>query len=203
LDHIDRARALGKGVIIISAHFGAWEMISFALAAYGYPFEFLVRRIENPAVERLIDTIRTRFGNRTIDKRSAARFMVRTLRSGSLLGLLVDINVVRDKGIFVDFFGVPACTTFIAAKLSLRTGAPLLPVFAPWDECARRYVLRIGAPLTIDRSSDEERDVRQLTEKFTNVVEDQIRRHPDQWLWIHKRWRTQPKGQPNFYATIE
>ena len=203
LEHIDRARALGKGVIIISAHFGAWEMISFALSAYGYPFEFLVRRIENPAVERLIDTIRTRFGNRTIDKRSAARFMVRTLRSGSLLGLLVDINVVRDKGIFVDFFGVPACTTFIAAKLSLRTGAPLLPVFAPWDECPQRYVLRIGAPLTIDRSGEEDRDVRQLTEKFTNVVEDQIRRHPDQWLWIHKRWRTQPKGQPNFYATIE
>jgi KDO2-lipid IV(A) lauroyltransferase len=203
LENIEAARARGRGVIILSAHLGAWEMISFTMSAFGYPFDFLVRRIENPAVERLIETIRTRFGNRTIDKRSAARVMLTTLRAGNLLALMVDINVVRNKGIFVKFFGVPACTTFIAAKLSLRTGAPLVPIFAPWDEQHQRYVMQIGAPLTIERSGNEENDVRQLTKRFTRVVEDQIRRYPDQWLWIHKRWRTQPKGQKNFYEKIE
>lgn len=203
LEHIEAARARGRGVIIVSAHLGGWELISFTMSAFGYPFDFLVRRIENAAIESLIDTVRTRFGNSTIDKRSAARKMLATLRARKLLALMVDINVVRDKGIFVNFFGVPACTTFIAAKLALRTGAPLVPVFAPWDESSQRYLPSIKAPLDIERSGDEEQDVRRLTEKFTNVVEEEIRRYPEQWLWIHKRWRTQPKGQKNFYGHIE
>ena len=203
LDHIDAALSLGRGAIIVSAHLGAWEMIPFTLSAFGYPFDSLVRRIENPAVERLLETIRSRFGNRTIDKRGAARSMLASLRAGNLLALMVDINVVRNKGIFVDFFGVPACTTFIAAKLALRTGAPLVPVFIPWDERRRSYVLQVGAPLTVECSGDEEKDVRQLTENFTKLVEEQVRRYPDQWLWIHKRWRTQPLGEKNFYEKIE
>ena len=203
LENLDAALARGRGVIMITGHLGAWEMGTFALSAFGYPFDFLVRRIENPAIERLIEETRTRFGNRTIDKRGAARSMLATLRKGGLLGLLVDINVVRDKGIFVDFFGVPASTTFMAAKLALRTGAPILPVFAPWEERRRRFVISIGAPLTIERSGDEREDIRQLTSNFTKIVEDCVRRHPDQWLWIHKRWRTRPKGEKNFYAAIE
>jgi KDO2-lipid IV(A) lauroyltransferase len=98
---------------------------------------------------------------------------------------------------------VPACTTFIAAKLSLRTGAPLVPIFAPWNEKSQRYEMQILGPVTIERSGDEERDVRALTEQFTKIVENQIRRYPDQWLWIHKRWRTQPQGHANFYAELE
>ena len=203
LENLDAARAGGRGVILITAHLGAWEMISFALSAFGYPFRFLVRRIENPAIERLIETTRVRFGNSTIDKRSAARSMLTTLRAGGMLGLLVDINVVRDKGIFVDFFGVPASTTFMAAKLALRTGATIVPVFAPWEERRRRFVISIGTPLTIEHSDDEREDIRRLTSKFTKVVEDRVRRHPDQWLWIHKRWRTRPVGEKNFYEAIE
>jgi KDO2-lipid IV(A) lauroyltransferase len=204
LDHLDAARAGGRGVIMITGHLGAWEMASFALSAFGYPFDFLVRRIENPAIERLIENIRTRFGNRTIDKRGAARSMLTTLRTGGgMLGLLVDINVVRNKGIFVDFFGVPACTTFIAAKLALRTGAAMVPVFAPWEDRRQRFVMQIGAPLTIERSGDEKEDIRQLTSKFTKIVEDTVRRYPDQWLWIHKRWRTRPVGEQNFYENAE
>ncbi|MGH7855413.1 MAG: lysophospholipid acyltransferase family protein [Candidatus Binatia bacterium] len=202
LDKLDAARALGRGVIIITGHLGAWEMISFALSAFGYPFNFLVRRIDNPAIERLIENTRTRFGNRTIDKRGAARSMLKTLRTGGTLGLLVDINVVRDEGIFVDFFGVPASTTFIAAKLALRTGAAVVPIFAPWEDRRQRFVMHIGAPLTIQRSGDEEEDIRQLTSRFTKTVEDYVRRYPDQWLWIHKRWRTRPLGEQNFYANI-
>ncbi|MGH7797042.1 MAG: lysophospholipid acyltransferase family protein [Candidatus Binatia bacterium] len=201
LDNLDAARALGRGVIMFTGHLGAWEMISLTLSAFGYPFNFLVRRIKNPAIERLIENTRTRFGNRTIDKRSAARAMLTTLRRGGMLGLLVDINVMRDKGIFVDFFGVPASTTFMAAKLALRTGAAVVPVFAPWEDRRQRFVMYIGAPLTIDRSGDEEEDIRQLTSRFTKTVEDYIRRYPDQWLWIHKRWRTRPPGEQNFYES--
>lgn len=203
LDHLDAARARGRGVIMITGHLGAWEMASFALSAFGYPFDFLVRRIENPAIERLIENIRTRFGNRTIDKRGAARSMLTTLRTGGMLGLLVDINVVRNKGIFVDFFGVPASTTFIAAKLALRTGAAVVPIFAPWEDRRQRFVIHIGKPLTIERSGDEKEDIRQLTSSFTKIVEDNVRRYPDQWLWIHKRWRTRPVGEQNFYESVE
>jgi KDO2-lipid IV(A) lauroyltransferase len=113
------------------------------------------------------------------------------------------MNVVREQGIFVDFFGVPASTTFIAAKLSLRTGAPMVPIFAPWDDRRRRYMIYIEAPLAIERSGDEEKDIRQLTLKFTKTVEEYVRRYPDQYLWIHKRWRTRPVGEKNFYAAME
>ena len=202
LEHLDNARSAGRGVIIITGHLGAWETVGFGLAAFGYPFNFLVRRIENPAIEQLIEDIRVRFGNRTIDKRFAARLMLKTLQSGGMLGVLVDINMVRDKGIFVDFFGVPASTTFLAAKLALRTGAVMVPIFAPWDERRKRFMIDIQPPLTIERSDDEERDIRQLTIKFTKTVEDYIRLYPDQWLWIHKRWRTRPVGEKNFYEAI-
>jgi KDO2-lipid IV(A) lauroyltransferase len=203
LQHVDAARALGRGVIMITGHLGAWEMIGFALSAFGHRADFLVRRSENPAIEQLIEDRRTRFGNRTIDKRNAARAMLETLRRGDILGLLVDMNVVREQGIFVDFFGVPASTTFIAAKLSLRTGAPMVPIFALWDDRRRRYMIYIEAPLAIERSGDEEKDIRQLTLKFTKIVEEYVRRYPDQYLWIHKRWRTRPVGEKNFYAAME
>jgi KDO2-lipid IV(A) lauroyltransferase len=199
LENLETARARGRGVLVITAHLGAWELIGFGLFALGYPFNFLVRRIENPAIERAVEDIRTRFGNRTIDKRSAARSMLLTLRSGGMLGLAVDINVVRDKGIFVDFFGVRASTTFMAAKLALRTGATVIPIFVPWEERRRRYVLDVGTPLSIEPSGDEKEDIRRLTIAYTRAIENYIRRYPDQWLWIHKRWRTQPLGEPNPY----
>jgi KDO2-lipid IV(A) lauroyltransferase len=129
--------------------------------------------------------------------------MLTTLRSGGVLGLAVDINVVRDKGIFVDFFGVPASTTFMAAKLALRTGAPIVPVFAPWDDRRCRFVISFEPPLTIVPSGDEKEDIRQLTSSFTKIIEERVRRHPDQWLWIHKRWRTRAVGEKNFYAALE
>jgi KDO2-lipid IV(A) lauroyltransferase len=202
-DHIDRALAAGRGAILITAHLGGWELINFALAEKGYRGEFLVRRGENHALNQLMDRIRTRFGTCTLDRRSAARLMLKRLRSGSPIGLLVDINVVRDQGIFVDFFGVGASTTFMTAKLSLRTGAPIVPIFAPWDEQRRRYMIRVVEPLKVERSGVEENDIRLMTEKFTRIIEDEIRSYPDQWLWIHKRWRTQPKGKPNLYAELE
>jgi Kdo2-lipid IVA lauroyltransferase/acyltransferase len=199
LENLDAARAGKHGVILVTAHLGAWELAAFALSAFGYPFSFLVRRIENPKVERLVEKMRTRFGNHTIDKTSAAQRMLKILRANDTLGLLVDINVPRSSGIFVNFFDRPASTTFIAAKLALRTGAAVLPALMPWEPRRGRFVLYLGTPLNIEHTGNEKEDVRRLTALYTQTIESYVRRYPDQWLWIHKRWRTQPMGESNLY----
>lgn len=199
LEHIDAARQSGSGIILFTGHVGAWELSSFALSLFDYPLSFLVRRIDNPKIEKLVDARRERLGNRTIDKRSAAREMLQILQGGGTLGILVDLNTLDREGIFVDFFGVPASTTFMLAKLALRTEAAVLPVFVPWDAQRRRFVLKIDEPLNITRSGNKEDDVRQLTQLFTGVVEKYVRRYPEQWLWIHRRWKTRPPGEPGIY----
>jgi KDO2-lipid IV(A) lauroyltransferase len=199
LEHIEAARASGRGVILFTGHVGAWELSSFALSLFGYPLSFLVRRIDNPKIEALVDARRGRLGNRTIDKRSAAREMLQIMQEGGTLGILVDLNTLDREGIFVDFFGVPASTTFMLAKLALRTEAAVLPVFAPWDPKRRRFLLKIDEPLSMERSGDDEADMRRLTQLFTGVVEKYVRRYPDQWLWIHRRWKTRPPGEPGIY----
>jgi KDO2-lipid IV(A) lauroyltransferase len=199
LEHLAGASAQGKGVILFTGHVGAWELSSFGLSLFGHPLNFLVRRLDNPKIEAMIDRLRSRAGNRTIDKRSAAREMLAILRDGRTLGILVDLNTLDREAVFVDFFGLPAATTFIVAKLALRTGASVLPVFAPWDNHGGRFRLNIGAPLSIERTGDEDEDVRRLTQEYTRVVEDYVRRYPDQWLWIHRRWKTRPEGEAQIY----
>jgi KDO2-lipid IV(A) lauroyltransferase len=201
LEHLETARANlnGGGLILFTAHLGAWELTSFGPALFGHPFSFLVRRIDNPKIENLIDQVRIRFGNQTIDKLSAARSMVKILRSQGVLGLLPDLNTLDSEAIFVNFFGVPAATNFIMAKLALRTKSPIIPVFAPWDEEKGKYLLIVGPPVSFEPTGNEEEDVRALTITLSQVIENQIRRYPGQWLWIHKRWKTRPKGEPAIY----
>jgi len=199
LEHLEAARQSGRGVILFTGHVGAWELSSFALSLFGHPLSFLVRRIDNPKIEKLIENRRTRRGNRTIDKRSAAREMLQILQTGGTLGILVDLNTLDREGIFVDFFDVPASTTFVLAKLALRTEAAVLPVFAPWDRERQRFLLQIDEPLSFERSGNDEEDVQRLTQLFTNAVEKYVRRYPDQWLWIHRRWKTRPAGEANIY----
>ena len=199
LEHLEAAKAEGRGVILFTGHLGAWELTSFALSLLGHPLSFLVRRIDNPRVERLVERERTRFGNRTLDKLSAARSMVKILRSGATLGLLLDLNTLDDEGIFVDFFSIPASTNFMVAKLALRTQALIIPVFAPWDEELKQFRLRIEPPVAIEDNGTEEEDVRKLTAKLSLIIEEYIRRYPEQWLWIHRRWKTRPPGEPDLY----
>jgi KDO2-lipid IV(A) lauroyltransferase len=201
LENLEAARREGRGVILFTGHLGAWELSSFALSAFGYPMSFLARRLDNEKVEQLVERTRTRFGNRSIDKRSAARPMLRALREGGIVGILVDLNTHPHEAIFVDFFGIPASTTSGLATLALRTGAAVLPVFIPWDEERRRFVLRVDPPLQIERTGVEAEDVRRLTSLFTSVIESYVRRFPGQWLWIHRRWNTRPVGEENFYAS--
>ncbi|HET6976630.1 MAG TPA: lysophospholipid acyltransferase family protein [Pyrinomonadaceae bacterium] len=201
LENLVAAKSVrGNRLILYTGHLGAWELTSFGLSLFDHPFTFLVRRLDNPRIEQLVDRIRKRFGNETIDKLAAARSMLKILRAGETpLGLLPDLNTLDDEAIFIDFFGVPAATTFVVAKLAVRTGTPLVPVFAPWSEEKGKYLLIVEPPIPADCTGDEEADVRQLTVKLTERIENQIRQYPGQWLWIHKRWKTRPSGEPKIY----
>jgi KDO2-lipid IV(A) lauroyltransferase len=200
-ENVEAARAAhGERLILYTGHLGAWELTSFGFSLLHYPFTFLVRRLDNPRIEEFVDQVRRKFGNETIDKLSAARSMLKILRSGETsLGLLLDLNTLHDEAIFVDFMGVPAATTFAVAKLAVRTKTPLVPVFAPWSEEKGKYLLIVEPPIPVETTGDEEEDVRQLTIKFTQRIENQIRRYPGQWLWVHKRWKTRPPGEPPIY----
>jgi KDO2-lipid IV(A) lauroyltransferase len=200
LERLAAARETGRGVILFTGHIGAWELSSFALSLFDQPLSFLVRRIDNPKIEALVDRYRTSRGNRTIDKMYAAREMLQILQSGGTLGILVDLNTLEREAVFVDFFGTKAATTFIVAKLALRTGVNVFPVFAPWDEARKKFIVQVGEPLRVDSTGDETEDVRRLTQAMTSVVEDYVRRDPDQWLWIHRRWKTRPPGDPAIYT---
>jgi len=201
LEHLEAAKANmnSGGLILFTAHLGAWELTSFGPSLFGHSFSFLVRRIDNPKIEQLVDRTRMRFGNETIDKLSAARSMLKLLRSNGVLGLLPDLNTLDSEAIFVDFFGVPAATNFIMAKLALRTKSPIIPIFAPWNEEKGKYLIIVGPPVSFEPTGNEEEDVRALTTTLSRVIENQIRRYPGQWLWIHKRWKTRPKGEPAIY----
>jgi KDO2-lipid IV(A) lauroyltransferase len=199
VQHLEAAKAEGKAIILFTAHLGAWELTSFGLSLLGHRFSFLVRRIDNPEVEKLVDKVRIRFGNQTMDKLAAARSMLRLLRARQPLGLLLDLNALDDEAIFVNFFGVPASTNFITAKLALRTGAIIVPVFAPWDAKKRKFLLQVKPVVVGEVTGDEEADVRRLTERLSLIIENEIRSYPDQWLWIHKRWKTRPPGEASIY----
>jgi KDO2-lipid IV(A) lauroyltransferase len=201
LQHLEAAKTVrGNKLILFTGHLGAWELTSFGLSLVGHPFAFLVRRLDNPRIEQMVDQVRKRFGNETLDKLSAARSMLKLLRSGETpLGLLPDLNTLDDEAIFIDFFGVPAATTFVVAKLAVRTETPLVPVFAPWSEEKGKYLLIVEQPIQIECTGDEDADVRNVTIQLTQRIENQIRRYPGQWLWIHKRWKTRPPGEPAIY----
>ncbi len=199
IEHLVKAKTGDTGIILFTGHLGAWELTSFWTSLCGHPFSFLVRRIDNPRIEELVDGYRTSAGNKTLDKSAAARSMVKILRSREAIGLLFDLNALEDEAIFVDFFGVPASTNFMTAKLALRTGAALIPCFAPWDKQRQKFLVQMGPPVQVEHTGDDEEDVRTLTAQLSLLFEKQIRKYPEQWLWIHKRWKTRPKGEPPIY----
>jgi len=199
LRHLRAAEGQGRGVIFLTAHLGAWEFLSFAWSALEYPISFLVRPIDNPRVEELIEGIRTRFGNTAINKKMAARQALRVLRDGGTLGILADLNTHPNEGVFVPFFGHLACTTSGVATLALRTNAIVIPTCAVWDDERQRFFFHGDPPVDLVRTGDDKRDVEINTANFTAAIERMIRAYPEQWLWIHKRWRTRPDGESDLY----
>lgn len=199
LENFLAAQAQGRGVILLTGHIGAWELSVYAHSIYGYPMSFLKRNLDNPLVERLAESYRSRFGNRSIDKKGSLREVLKTLKSGGVIGILADLNATREEGVFVDFFGVPACTTAGVATLAQRTGAAILPGYIVWDAAAGIHRLHFEKPVEAINTGNQKEDVITNTARCTKVLEEIIRRHPDQWMWIHRRWRTRPEGEKDIY----
>lgn len=197
---IMEAIASGRGVLFLTGHLGAWELSPFCLRLSGSPpINFLVRRLDNPRIEALADRYRTLVGNKTIDKAKAARPVLAALARGEMVGILADLNTLDHEGVFVDFFGVPASTTGGLAVFALKTGAAVIPIHTWWDEGEGRYVQRFEPELELVRTDSREEDIRVNTQRFTSIIEGWIRDNPDQWIWVHRRWKTRPPGEPGMY----
>ena len=189
----------GKGVLYLTGHIGAWELSSFAHALYGFPLHYMARRIDNPRIDALVNSYRCLPGNRPIFKNESARVMLKVLKDAGTIGILVDQNTMPGEAVFVDFFGKQASTTTGIARVALHTDAAVVPGYAVWDESLGKYRLRFEPPIELIRTGDMERDVVENTQRFTKVIEDIIRKYPDQWVWVHRRWNTRPKGEPPVY----
>jgi Kdo2-lipid IVA lauroyltransferase/acyltransferase len=189
----------GKGVLFLTAHMGAWELSSYAHAVYGYPLHYMARPLDNARLDGLVNRYRGLSGNAPIFKNESARLMLRILKDAGTVGILADQNTMREEGVFVDFFGVPACTTTGIARVALHTGAAVVPGYAVWDESLKKYRLRFEPPLELVRTGDAERDIVENTQRFAKVTEEIIRKYPEQWVWVHARWKTRPQGEPPLY----
>jgi Kdo2-lipid IVA lauroyltransferase/acyltransferase len=197
-ENFERALARGKGVMFLTAHLGAWELSAFAHSLYGHPLDIVMRPLDNAYLDRLARSYRTMHGNKAVDK-DFARGLITAMRKGETVGVLMDTNMIASQGVFVDFFGIPACTASGVARVALKTDAAVVPGFTIWDAVLQKYRLRFDPPVELIRTGNTEADVVVNTAKFTKVIEDYVRKYPDQWLWVHRRWKTRPQGERELY----
>jgi KDO2-lipid IV(A) lauroyltransferase len=198
-ENFDAAQRRGKGVLFLTAHLGGWEVGSFVHSIHGHTMRIVVRALDNPYLDRLVERYRTLHGNSTFEKQDFARGLISAMRAGETVGLLMDQNMTPPAGVFVDFFGVPACTASGIARVALRTDASVVPAFTIWDDVRRKYRITFAPQLTLPKTGDDERDVLNATQLFTSVIEEYVRKSPDQWLWVHRRWKTRPEGEQPLY----
>jgi KDO2-lipid IV(A) lauroyltransferase len=193
LENFTAAQARGKGVLVATAHFGNWEFSAFSHALMTAPMHIVVRPLDNPRIDAWVERRRALSGNTLIRKKEAAREILRALKAGAAVGVLIDQNVVPAEGVFIDFFGRKACAGTAFAKFAHHSGAAVIPGFALWSDAESRYVLHFcpEVPMTGDVSAD--------TQRIHSVLESYIRRYPEQWLWIHRRWKSRPPGEPSLY----
>ncbi len=199
LEHYLAAREQGKGVLVLTGHLGAWELSSFYHSLMGYPMGLVIRRLDNPLVDAFVNRIRCLHGNRVIHKDDFARGLISAMRAGETVGILMDTNMTPPQGVFVPYFGVEACTASGLARVALKTDAAVLPGFLLWDEERQKYVLRFGKQMELIRTGDGDADILANTAAFTAVIERYVRAHPEQWLWMHRRWKTRPAGEAGVY----
>lgn len=197
-ENYDEARKQGRGIIFLTAHFGNWELGSFAHGVYGYPCNFVVRKMDNPLIDKLINRYRCGSGGHAIEKTEFARHVLRAFARNEAVGILMDQNMLAGEGAFVDFFGLSASTTTGPARVARRTGAPVILGLVIWDSKLKKYRLRFDRIDWIE-CADPEQEIVMNTANFTRRIEDYIRRYPDQWLWVHRRWKTRPPGESPLY----
>jgi KDO2-lipid IV(A) lauroyltransferase len=193
-EHFERALGLGEGVLFATAHLGNWELSAFSHALMSRPMHIVVRPLDNPRIDALVENRRAASGNRLIGKKDFARSILQALKANEAVGILVDQNASLADGVFVDFFGIPACAGAGFAKIAAHSGAIVIPGFALWSEQERKYILRFYPPLPITG------DVTQDTQALHSQLESVIRQYPGQWLWLHRRWKTRPPGTPDLYV---
>ena len=199
LENYLRARERGKGVLVLTGHLGAWELSSFFHSLMGMPMGMVIRRLDNPLVDAFVNRIRCLRGNRVIHKDDFARGLIASMRAGETVGILMDTNMTPPQGVFVPFFGVLACTASGMARIAEKTGAAVVPGFLLWEESEGKYVLRFGEELEVVHTGDAEQDAMTNTAAFTAAIEGYVRRYPEQWLWMHRRWKTRPAGEEGIY----
>ena len=193
LEHFVEAKKAGRGILFATAHLGNWELSAFAHGLMTEPMHVVIRPLDNPRIDRLVEQRRQLSGNHLIEKWDSARAILRALQQNEAVGILIDQNTSLQEGAFVNFFGIPACANTAFAKIAARTGAAVIFGFALWSNQERRYVLRFYPP--VEMTGDPVEDTRRLHA----VLERVIREDPGQWLWIHRRWKTRPEGDPPIY----
>jgi KDO2-lipid IV(A) lauroyltransferase len=189
-ENLEAALAKGKGALIFTGHFGNWEVANAVVSGIG-PFRVIARALDNPHLEKDLLRFRTRLGSEVINKFGASRPILQALGRNEIVAILIDQNVLRSQAVFVDFFGKPAATTPGLAAFHLKTGAPLVPLFVD-SLPGGRYRVRILPPLEFQPAGRRDEDVLKITGICTKMIEHEIRRSPEQWLWVHKRWNTRP-----------
>lgn len=199
LENYEKAYARGKGVLFLTAHFGGWEVSAFTHSMHGHWMHVVMRPMDNVYMDRLIRQYRTMHGNQLVDKDDFVRGLLSAMKAGEAVGILMDTNMTPPQGIFVDFFGIPACTASGLARIALRTDAAVVPGFTIWDSSLGKYRLRFDPAVQLVRTGDLEADIRSNTQIFTGIIEQYVREYPEQWLWVHRRWKTRPEGEKSLY----
>jgi KDO2-lipid IV(A) lauroyltransferase len=189
LEHYEAGISQGKGLLSIVAHFGNWELMPVIAPFLLKPLYIVYRPLDSPVLDNMVEHMRTINGNWMIPKGGSGKRIMELLQQNHLIGILSDQNVAAREGVFVDFFGRPACTGVGLAVLALRSGAPVLPAFMARQKSGK-YKLILKPLVEISRTGDDERDLLENTQRFTKIVEGIVREYPDQWFWIHQRWKT-------------
>ncbi len=188
--HIEQSIAQGKGTILITGHFGNWELLAACISAKVAPVTPIVRKLRSPRLDAIVSSNRAKVGYATIDRDTGVRNALKCLKRNEVLGIVADVDTTV-KGVFVDFFGIPAYTPYSPVAFALRTGANILPTFIIRQPDGTHRVI-IEPPLELEHCDDKEQELVINTQKFTKIIEDYIRKYPEQWIWMHERWKTRP-----------
>jgi KDO2-lipid IV(A) lauroyltransferase len=193
LEHYLSAKQAGQGVLVATAHLGNWELSAYTHAWMTEPMHVMVRPLDNPLIDELVERRRALSGNQLIFKKDAARNVLKALKSNAAVGILIDQNANPAEGVFVNFFGKQACANAAFVKFAYHSGAKVIPGFAFWEEAKKRYTLRFYPEICMSGNAAED------TQRIHLFLEDVVRQYPDQWMWIHRRWKTRPDGESGLY----